>query len=172
MCDRPFESTGPVETLTNPEKDNRWTVLATTVDAEVGADANILQAYEDQNTTVEPGFRWIENPAMIRESAWNTLNVRPHRFYPLWCSAIPRYWQTPCTESITRGVSQQNRRVFRSPGRVCSAALRTLQISSLNLGSTTSSLGISGPEKIPLTPLKLLTKPIVNGRSRLEALSK
>ena len=25
-------------------------------------DADILQAYQDQNTTVEPGFRWIKNP--------------------------------------------------------------------------------------------------------------
>ena len=25
----------------------------------------ILQAYQDQNTTVEPGFRWIKNPAAI-----------------------------------------------------------------------------------------------------------
>ena len=29
------------------------------------ADADILQAYQDQNTTVEPGFRWIKNPAAI-----------------------------------------------------------------------------------------------------------
>ena len=28
-------------------------------------DADILQAYQDQNTTVEPGFRWIKNPAAI-----------------------------------------------------------------------------------------------------------
>src|SRR5215831_20235460 len=28
-------------------------------------DADILQAYHDQNTTVEPGFRWIKNPAAI-----------------------------------------------------------------------------------------------------------
>jgi transposase len=40
-------------------------VLATTVDAEVCPDADILQAYQDQNTTVEPGFRWIKNPAVI-----------------------------------------------------------------------------------------------------------
>ena len=54
-----------VEALTNPEEDNGWTVLATTVRAEVGTDAEILQAYQEQNTTVEPGFRWIKNPAAI-----------------------------------------------------------------------------------------------------------
>ena len=54
-----------VETLANPEEDNGWTVLATTVRAEVCGDTEILQAYQDQNTTVEPGFRWIKNPAAI-----------------------------------------------------------------------------------------------------------
>jgi transposase len=54
-----------VETLANAEEDNGWTVLATTVDAEVCPDVDILQAYQDQNTTVEPGFRGIKNPAAI-----------------------------------------------------------------------------------------------------------
>jgi transposase len=54
-----------VEPLSNPEEDNGWTVLATTVHAEECTDADILQAYHDQNTTVEPGFRWIKNPAAI-----------------------------------------------------------------------------------------------------------
>ena len=54
-----------VEALANAEEDNGWTVLATTVDAEVCPDGEILQAYQDQNTTVEPGFRWIKNPAAI-----------------------------------------------------------------------------------------------------------
>jgi transposase len=54
-----------VEALANPEEDNGWTVLATTVSAEGCADGEILQAYQDQNTTVEPGFRWIKNPAAI-----------------------------------------------------------------------------------------------------------
>jgi hypothetical protein len=53
------------EALANPEEDNGWTVLATTVSAEGCADGEILQAYQDQNTTVEPGFRWIKNPAAI-----------------------------------------------------------------------------------------------------------
>src|SRR5215216_3443658 len=54
-----------VEALTNPEEDNGWTVLATTVSAEACTDAEILQAYQEQHTTVEPGFRWIKNPAAI-----------------------------------------------------------------------------------------------------------
>ena len=54
-----------VEALANPEEDNGWTVLATTVATEVCPDAEILQAYQEQNTTVEPGFRWIKNPAAI-----------------------------------------------------------------------------------------------------------
>jgi transposase len=54
-----------VEVLSNPEEDNGWTVLATTVGPEVCTDTAILQAYQDQNTTVEPGFRWIKNPAAI-----------------------------------------------------------------------------------------------------------
>ena len=54
-----------VEALANAAEDNGWTVLATTVSAEDGTDGEILQAYQDQNTTVEPGFRWIKNPAAI-----------------------------------------------------------------------------------------------------------
>jgi hypothetical protein len=54
-----------VEALANPEEDNGWTVLATTVRVEGCADAELLQAYQDQTTTVEPGFRWIKNPAAI-----------------------------------------------------------------------------------------------------------
>jgi transposase len=54
-----------VAALDKPEEDNGWTVLATTVSAEVCTDAEILQAYQEQHTTVEPGFRWIKNPAAI-----------------------------------------------------------------------------------------------------------
>jgi transposase len=54
-----------VTALANLEEDNGWTVLATTVSTEACADAEILQAYQAQNTTVEPGFRWIKNPAAI-----------------------------------------------------------------------------------------------------------
>ena len=54
-----------VESLSHLEEDNGWTVLATTVPHEGATDAEILQAYQDQTTTVEPGFRWIKNPAAI-----------------------------------------------------------------------------------------------------------
>jgi hypothetical protein len=53
------------EALANSEEDNGWMVLATTVRAEVCSDTDILQAYQEQNTTVEPGFRWSKNPAAI-----------------------------------------------------------------------------------------------------------
>jgi transposase len=54
-----------VAALANPEEDNGWAVLATTVPTEACADAEILQAYQEQNTTVEPGFRWSKHPAAI-----------------------------------------------------------------------------------------------------------
>jgi hypothetical protein len=54
-----------VEALSNPEEDNGWPVLVTTVCSEACTDADILQAYQDPNTTVEPGFRWLKNPAAI-----------------------------------------------------------------------------------------------------------
>jgi transposase len=54
-----------VKSLPNAEEDNGWTVLATTISADACPDAEVLQAYQDQNTTVEPGFRWIKNPAAI-----------------------------------------------------------------------------------------------------------
>jgi hypothetical protein len=54
-----------VEVLSHLEEENGWTVLATTLSPEGGTDAEILQAYQDQNTTVEPGFRWIKNPAAL-----------------------------------------------------------------------------------------------------------
>jgi transposase len=54
-----------VESRPNPEEDNGWTVLATTVSAEACTDAQVLQAYQEQHTSVEPGFRWIKNPAAI-----------------------------------------------------------------------------------------------------------
>lgn len=42
-----------------------WTVLATTVGSEEGPDTEILPASHDQQSTVEPGCRWIKNPAAI-----------------------------------------------------------------------------------------------------------
>jgi transposase len=54
-----------VEPRTNVEEENGWAVLATTVGAEGCSDADILQAYQEQNTSVEPGCRWIKHPAAI-----------------------------------------------------------------------------------------------------------
>jgi transposase len=42
-----------------------WLVLATTIDASICGDAEIVRAYRDQTATVERGFRWIKNPAAI-----------------------------------------------------------------------------------------------------------
>src|SRR5712691_7177418 len=53
------------EALVPSEDAHGWTVLATTLRPEVGTDTELLQAYQEQNTTVEPGFRWIKNPAAI-----------------------------------------------------------------------------------------------------------
>jgi transposase len=54
-----------VEPLERGVAEEGWTVLATTVGAEVCTDAEILQAYHEQHSTVEPSFRWIKNPAAI-----------------------------------------------------------------------------------------------------------
>ena len=54
-----------LESLINLEEDNGWTVLATTVSVDACPDTEVLQAYQEQHTTVEPGFRWIKNPAAI-----------------------------------------------------------------------------------------------------------
>lgn len=54
-----------VEPLGRGEAEEGWTVLATTVGGEVCTDAEILRAYHDQHSTVEPGFRWIKTPAAI-----------------------------------------------------------------------------------------------------------
>src|SRR5215831_16441855 len=53
------------EALRPAEDTYGWTVLATTVPPEVCTDTEILQAYQEQHITVEPGFRWIKNPAAI-----------------------------------------------------------------------------------------------------------
>jgi hypothetical protein len=54
-----------VEARAHAEEDKGWTGLATTVDAAVCPDVDILQAYQDQNTTVAPGLRWSKKPAAI-----------------------------------------------------------------------------------------------------------
>src|SRR5215470_13154817 len=53
------------ETLGPSEDTHGWTVLATTVGPEGCTDAELLQTYQEQHITVEPGFRWIKNPAAI-----------------------------------------------------------------------------------------------------------
>jgi transposase len=53
------------EALAPSEGAHGWTVLATTVRPELCTDAELLQAYQEQHITVEPGFRWIKNPAAI-----------------------------------------------------------------------------------------------------------
>jgi transposase len=53
------------EALVPAEDAHGWTVLATTVRPEVCTDVEMLQAYQEQHITVEPGFRWIKNPAAI-----------------------------------------------------------------------------------------------------------
>jgi hypothetical protein len=53
------------EPLKPVAEEQGWTVLATTVGAEVGADAQLLHVYQEQNSTVEAGLRWIKTPAAI-----------------------------------------------------------------------------------------------------------
>jgi transposase len=49
-----------------PSKETHgWTVLATTVPPEVCTDTELLHAYQEQHITVEPGCRWLKNPAAI-----------------------------------------------------------------------------------------------------------
>jgi transposase len=53
------------EALLPSEDAHGWTVLATTLRSEQCTDIEMLQAYQEQHTTVEPGFRWSKNPAAI-----------------------------------------------------------------------------------------------------------
>jgi transposase len=53
------------EALRPAEDTYGWTVLATTVPPEGCTDTEILQAYQEQHSTVAPGFRWIKHPAAI-----------------------------------------------------------------------------------------------------------
>ena len=53
------------EPLVSSEDAYGWTVLATTLRPEVCTDTELLTAYQEQHITVEPGFRWIKNPAAI-----------------------------------------------------------------------------------------------------------
>jgi len=53
------------EALLPAEDAHGWTVLATTLRSEECTDVEMLQGYQEQHITVEPGFRWIKNPAAI-----------------------------------------------------------------------------------------------------------
>jgi transposase len=53
------------EAVVPSEDAHGWTVLATTLRPEECTDTELLQAYQEQHITVEPGFRWIKNPAAI-----------------------------------------------------------------------------------------------------------
>ena len=53
------------EALLLSEDAHGWTVLATTLRSEECTDVEMLQAYQEQHLTVEPGCRWMKNPAAI-----------------------------------------------------------------------------------------------------------
>jgi transposase len=53
------------QVLSPPVSTFGWLVLATTVSEQTAGDAEIVRAYREQTTTVEPGGRWIKNPAAI-----------------------------------------------------------------------------------------------------------
>jgi transposase len=55
----------PPEALVPSEDVHGWTVLATALQPEVCTDTEMLQAYQEQHSMVEPGFRWIKNPVAI-----------------------------------------------------------------------------------------------------------
>ena len=54
-----------VDALPKAEVDKGWTGLATTGRAARGTDAAMLEAYQEHNTTVEPGLRWSKHPAAL-----------------------------------------------------------------------------------------------------------
>ena len=53
------------ERRANREEDNGWTVGATPGSAEACPDAEVLPAYQEPHTSVEPGFRWSKTPAAM-----------------------------------------------------------------------------------------------------------
>jgi transposase len=55
----------PSQALVLSEDAHGWTVLAATMGLEGCTDTELLQAYQEQHITVEPGFRWIKNPAAL-----------------------------------------------------------------------------------------------------------
>jgi transposase len=63
--DRVYRLQVEAQTLAPPVATCGWLVLATTLREATCGDTEIVRAYRDQTTTVEPGFRWIKNPAAI-----------------------------------------------------------------------------------------------------------
>ena len=53
------------QAITRCEAAHGWMVLATTLEVSTHPDAVIVQAYQDQASTVEHGLRWIKNAAAI-----------------------------------------------------------------------------------------------------------
>ena len=75
--------------LANAEVENGWTVLATTVEPTQGTAVEILQAYQAQPSTVEPGSRWLKHPAAISPGGASS----PHGGRPERCA---RCWGSWC----------------------------------------------------------------------------
>jgi hypothetical protein len=80
----------PTESGYRLEENNGWTVLATTVHVEVGTNTEIPHAYQEQLTTVEPGFHWIKNPAAI-SPVWLE---KPERIAALAMLTVVGFWST------------------------------------------------------------------------------
>jgi hypothetical protein len=55
----------PAEAVSPSEDAPGGTVLAPPLRPEACTDAELPQAYQEQQSTVEPGFRWLKNPAAI-----------------------------------------------------------------------------------------------------------
>ena len=56
---------GHAQALVPSEDTHGWSVLATTVGPEGCTDTALLQAYQEQHRTGEPGCRWSKKPAAI-----------------------------------------------------------------------------------------------------------
>ena len=94
-------------------------MLATTVRQERCSDAEMLSAYQEQHTSVEPGFRWIKNPAAIspvwlekpeRIAALAMLTVMGLLVYAVIQRQVRLYWR-PTTASQGIKVRQLLRRL-------------------------------------------------------------
>jgi hypothetical protein len=91
-----------VKALERAQDEPGWFILATTVGAQGCTDTQLGQAYQEQNTTVEPGVRWIKNPAAIapvwlekpeRMAALAMLTVRGLLVYTLLQRQVRLYLQ-------------------------------------------------------------------------------